>query len=131
MLTLKVDKRAREKTGFSVLDRSRGEWGESADDVSAMSINYIFYSLRTFGKIAGPFEKLFNIFWNHYLDERGDEEMLKIIQPFYAWRGLVAASPIWYPHLSLDTRTKLLNFAKKVLQTECFNVENVSLYIKN
>jgi hypothetical protein len=131
MLTLKVDKAAREKTKFSVLDRSRGEWGESPDDVGAMSINYIFYSLRTFDKIAGPFEKLFNIFWNHYLDERGDEEMLKIMQPFYAWRGLVVASPIWYPHLLLDTHTKLLNFAEKVLRTECFNVENVNLYIKD
>jgi len=131
MLTLEVDKRAREKTEFSVLDRSGGGWGESADDVSALSINYIFYSLRTFDKIAGPFEKLFNIFWNHYLDERGDEEMPRIMQPFYAWRGLAVASRIWYPHLSLDTRTKLLNFVKNVLQTECFNVENVNRYIKD
>ncbi len=121
----------RKKTEFSVLDRSRGEWGEPADDVSAMSINYIFYSLRTYGKLTGPFEKLFNIFWNHYLDKSGDEEMLKIVQPFYAWRGLVVASPIWYPHLSLDTRMKLLNLVKNVLRTERFNLENVNLYIKD
>jgi len=121
----------REKTEFSVLDRSRGEWGDPADDVSAMSINYIFYSLRTYGKLAGAFEKLFNIFWKHYLDESGDEEMLKVVPPFYAWRGLVIASPIWYPHLSLDTRTKLLNFVRNVLQAERFNLENVNLYIED
>ncbi|HIE31506.1 MAG TPA: aminoglycoside phosphotransferase family protein, partial [Methanosarcinales archaeon] len=33
----------REGTDFTVLDRSRGEWGEAADDVSCMTINYLFY----------------------------------------------------------------------------------------
>ncbi|MFQ5758830.1 MAG: phosphotransferase family protein, partial [Candidatus Bathyarchaeia archaeon] len=46
----------RRGTDFSVLDRSRGEWGEAADDLSAMSINYLFYSLRTYGELKGPFE---------------------------------------------------------------------------
>lgn len=131
MLTNKVDKRTYEKTEFSVLDCSRDECGESTDDESAMSINYTFYSLRTFGKIAGPFEKLFNVFWNHYSDERGDEEMLKSIQPFYAWRSLPIASPVRDPHLSLDTRTKLLNSVTNVLQTERFSHEKANLYIKD
>ena len=131
MLTNKVDTRAYEKTEFSVLDCSRGEWGESTDDVSATSINHTFYSLRTFGKIAGPFEKLFNFFWNHYPDGRGDEEMLKSIQPFYAWGSLLIAYRVWDPHLLLDTRTKLLNSVTNVLQTERFNLEKVNLYIKD
>ena len=40
---------------FKLLDRSRGEWGEPADDVCALSMNYIFYSLRKYGKLTGPF----------------------------------------------------------------------------
>ncbi|HUG37485.1 MAG TPA: phosphotransferase [Candidatus Limnocylindrales bacterium] len=36
----------REDTDFAVLDRSRGEWGEPADDVAALAINYLFYSVR-------------------------------------------------------------------------------------
>ena len=36
----------RDGTDFSVLDRSRGEWGEPADDVSALGVNYLFFGLR-------------------------------------------------------------------------------------
>jgi hypothetical protein len=120
----------REGTDFTVLDRSRGEWGEPADDTSAMSINYIFYSLQTYGRLTGPFETLFNIFWKNYLGKTGDEEMLEVIQPFYAWRGLVIASPLWYPNLSLDVRTKLFNFVRNVLETEKLDLKAVNSYIK-
>ncbi|RLG05148.1 MAG: aminoglycoside phosphotransferase family protein, partial [Thaumarchaeota archaeon] len=34
----------REGCDFTVMDRSRGEYGEPADDVTAMTINYLFYS---------------------------------------------------------------------------------------
>ena len=120
----------RKDTDFTVLDRSRGEWGEPADDASAMSINYIFYSLQTYGKLTGPFETLFNMFWKNYLDKTGDEEMLKVIQPFYAWRGLVIASPLWYPNLSLDIRMKLFNFVRNVLETEKLDLKDVNSYFK-
>lgn len=120
----------REGIDFSVLDRSRGEWGEPADDLSAMSINYIFYSLRTYGRLIGPFKTLFHLFWKDYLDKSGDEEVLKIIQPFYAWRGLVIASPLWYPNLSLGTRTKLLDFVKNVLETEILDLTNINSYFR-
>ena len=115
---------------FSVLDRSRGEWGEAADDLSGMSINYLFYSLRTYGKLEGPFEELFSLFWENYLDKTGDEEILEIVQPFYAWRGLVIASPVWYPSLSMEVRTKLFNFIKGVLEVERFVLEDVNSYIQ-
>lgn len=120
----------RQGLDFTVLDRSRGEWGEPADDTSAFSINYIFYALRAYGKLTGPFEKLFHLFWSTYLDKTGDEEMLSVIQLFYAWRGLVVASPVWYPDLTLDVRTKLFNFIKSVLQAEEFNLKDVNSYIK-
>jgi len=115
---------------FSVLDRSRGEWGEAADDVSAMSINYLFYSLRTYGKIEGPFKELFSLFWENYLSKTSDEEILEVVQLFYAWRGLVIASPIWYPNLSLELRTKLFNFIKVVLEVERFALQDVNSYIQ-
>jgi len=119
----------REGTDFTVLDRSRGEWGEPADDVAAMTINYIFYSLQKYGKLAGAFERLFRLFWKNYLQKTGDSEILEVVQPFYAWRGLVVASPIWYPNLSENVRTKILNFVKNVLQFEQFDVNNVNSYV--
>ncbi len=121
----------RKGTDFSVLDRSRGEWGEAADDVSAMSINYLFYSLQTYGELKGPFKELFGLFWENYLSKTGDEEILEVVQPFYAWRGLVIASPIWYPNLSLDVRVKLFNFIRNVLETEQMNLGQINSYIED
>ncbi len=116
---------------FTVLDRSRGEWGEPADDLAAMTINYLFYSLRAYGEIKGPFKTLFDRFWENYLNKTGDEKMLTVIQPFYAWRGLVIASPIWYPNLLAETRKKIFNFIKNILETEKFNQKIVNSYLKD
>jgi len=119
----------REGVDFTVLDRSRGEWGEPADDVTAMSINYLFYSLQTYGRLYGPFKDLFESFWMNYLDRTGDDEILTVVQPFYAWRGLVIASPIWYPNLPLGVRKKLFNFIWSVLETERFDLKQVDSYL--
>ncbi|MEM1565663.1 MAG: aminoglycoside phosphotransferase family protein [Candidatus Bathyarchaeia archaeon] len=121
----------REDTDFTVLDRSRGEWGEPADDVTAMTINYIFYSLQKYGELAGVFERLFKLFWENYLLKTNDWEILEVVQPFYAWRGLVVASPIWYPNLSLDVRIRLLNFVRNVLRTEKFDLDAVNAYMQS
>ena len=115
----------REGTDFTVLDRSRGEWGEPADDVAAMSINYIFYALQQRGTLEGPFMTLWDTFFDTYLTATADHEILQVIQPFLCWRALVVASPVWYPNLSLDIRTKLLNFARNILETAIFDPTKV------
>ncbi|MEM1657874.1 MAG: phosphotransferase [Candidatus Jordarchaeales archaeon] len=121
----------REGTDFTLLDRSRGEWGEPADDVTAMTINYIFFSVLTFGHLADPFKKLFDLFYENYLEKTGDEELLKVVQPFYAWRGSVISHPQWYPTLTPETRRKLLNFINNVLECEEFNPKEVNSYLKS
>lgn len=118
-----------EDTEFKVVNRSRSEWGEPADDVAAMSTNYIFYSLQKYGELAGVFERLFILFWENYLQKTRDMEILEVIQPFYVWRSLFAASPTWYPNLARDVRIKLLNFAKNVLEVERFDMNKVNSYI--
>ena len=122
----------REGADFTVLDRSRGEWGEAADDVSAMTINYLFFGLlKTNGKeLDKDFKELFELFFDVYLEKTNDYKLLEVIQPFYAFRGLVVASPIWYPNISLDTRRKLFNFIKNVLETEEFDYKNVDGYFE-
>jgi tRNA A-37 threonylcarbamoyl transferase component Bud32 len=114
---------------FTVIDRSRGEWGEPADDLSSMSINYIFYSLQAHKRLEGHFEKLFMNFWKNYLDKTKDYEVLEVIQPFFAWRGLVIASPIWYPNLQEDVRVKIFNFINNVLSLERFDLKEVNSYL--
>jgi hypothetical protein len=120
----------RQGLDYTVLDRSRGEWGEPADDVSTMTVNYMFYSLQAFGRMEEPFFRLFLLFWRNYLDKTGDDEILDVVQPFYAWRSLVIASPLWYPHLSKDVRKKIFRFATRVLRARRFDFEDVESFLR-
>lgn len=110
-----------ESVDFVLLDRSRGAWGEPADDVSCLSINYLFFSLQRCGTLADPFLTLYRQFWETYLTQRPDDALGQVIQPWLAWRALVLASPIWYPKLSPSVRTKMLNFARNVLVCDTFD----------
>lgn len=116
-------------TDFTVLDRSRGEWGEPADDVATMTINYLFFSLQRSGRLEGEFEKLFSLFWDRYLARTDDRELLEVIAPFFAWRGLVIASPIWYPHLPTDVRKTIFTFIANVLKSDRFDPLDVKRYL--
>jgi aminoglycoside phosphotransferase family enzyme len=121
----------RKGTDFTVLDRSRGEWGEAADDVASMSINYILFSLQAHDRLAGPFEQLYEEFMRNYLDKTGDYEMLEVIQPFYAWRSLVLANPIWYPTLSSENRRRFFNLIHAALDSDRFDIKAVNSYLSH
>ena len=98
----------RDGADFSVLDRSRGEWGDAADDVTCLTLNYLFFSLQRSGKLEGAFEKLWRRFWERYLERSGDRELLEVAAPFIAFRALVMANPMWYPTLDAALRAKAL-----------------------
>lgn len=112
------------------LDRSRGQWGEPADDVSCMSINYLFFSLQREGRLAEPFLALHTEFWERYFTSRADDELLSSVQPWFAWRALVLASPIWYPTLTDEVRRKLITFARRVLESDRYDFRAVNSYIE-
>ncbi|MGE5190510.1 MAG: phosphotransferase family protein [Gemmatimonadota bacterium] len=116
----------REGTDFSVLDRSRGEWGEPADDVTCLTGNYLFSSLQRSGRLSGEFETLFRRFWDRYLDATGDAELLEVAAPFFAFRGLVMASPVWYPVLDEGVRRALFDFILGVLEAPAFDPGRVN-----
>jgi len=118
----------RTRTDFAVLDRSRGEWGEPADDITAMTINYLLNSLISRGKLQGPFEVLFRLFWDTYAETSGDKQVTETAAPFFAFRGLVVASPLWYPNLSIDIRRSLFRFIENVLDSPRFEPERVNEY---
>jgi hypothetical protein len=71
---------------------------------------------------------LFSRFWKRYLDATGDDELQSVVGPFFAFRGLVVANPIWYPRLDPSIRTKLLNFVRSVLDTPRFDPARVNDY---
>jgi aminoglycoside phosphotransferase (APT) family kinase protein len=118
----------REGTDFGVIDRSRGEWGDPADDVCCLTMNYLFFSLQRSGRLDGNFESLFLRFWDRYLEKSGDSEMLQVSAPFFAFRGLVMAHPVWYPTLAESVRQQLFRFMRTVLGEERFNPHEVHRY---
>lgn len=118
----------REGTDFTVLDRSRGEWGEPADDVTCLALNYLFFSLQRSGRLEGDFERLWRGFWGRYLEGSGDLEMLEVAAPFFAFRALVMANPLWYPALDARLRRKMLDFALNVLAAPRFDPARANAY---
>ena len=105
----------REGCDLSVLDASRGGVGEPADDVTCLAVNYLFFGFARRGHFEGPERRLWEAFWRRYLDASRDAEVLEVTPPFFAWRLLVLASPVWYPDLSPDTRERLLGLAESLL----------------
>jgi len=118
----------REGTDFTALDRSRGEWGEPADDVTCLTMNYLFFALQADGRDRGALLDLFRRFWARYLDRTGDREMVDVAAPFFAFRGLVMASPVWYPTLAEPVRRKLFTFMRRVLDAPRFDPDRAEEY---
>ncbi|MCC7018008.1 MAG: hypothetical protein IT564_12510, partial [Rhodospirillales bacterium] len=107
---------------------SRGEFGDPADDVTSLTMNYLVFSLQRSGRLEGSFATLFRRFWERYVEQSGDSEILRAAAPFFAFRGLVIASPLWYPALSDSVRRKLLSFVLAVLDADSFHPAEVNHY---
>ena len=85
---------------FTLLDRSRGEYGEPADDVTALCINFIFFSLMEYGKMAGAYDEALKLFYEEYIGASKDEAVNEVCAPFYAFRAAVVANPLFYPDVT-------------------------------
>lgn len=120
---------AGEGTDFVLLDRSRGPWGEPADDVTALTVNYIFFSVRYRDTIAAAYREAFQLFFRLYMEKTGDKELLSVVQPFFAFRGVVVANPVFYPEVLPSQRQKLFRFVRNVLGSERFDPEQAEGYL--
>ncbi|NDV20185.1 phosphotransferase [Pseudodesulfovibrio sp. JC047] len=119
-----------ESGDFSVLDRSRGEWGEPAGDLATMAMNYLLWSLYDTDRMSGPFERLYRAYMEEYLEQTGDTEIFEVMAPFCVFRGLVIASPEWYPDHPKSVRHRLFNFVSRVLEDDVFDWENINKYLE-
>ncbi|MFO8163798.1 MAG: phosphotransferase family protein [Thermodesulfobacteriota bacterium] len=115
---------------FVLLDRSRGSWGEPADDVSCLSVNYIHYAIKDRGTFEGPFAELFRLFLDSYLERTKDSGFFEVVQPFFAFRILVVANPRFYPEDSDVTKRKLINFGRSILEKDRFQVDGIPEYME-
>jgi len=110
---------------FILLDRSRGPWGEPADDVTALAINYIFFSIKKHNDIVGPYLEGLKLFFNEYVRLSGDDEVYEVLAPFFAFRGVVVANPVFYPEVTPKQRKMIFRFVHSVLDSKRFNPENI------
>jgi hypothetical protein len=86
--------------------------------------------VQAYGSLEGPFKVLYEKFFDNYVKKTGDQQILNVIQPYYVWRALVVASPIWYPNLSLEIRKKLFNFIRRLLDSETLDPHRVNSLLK-
>lgn len=117
------------KDDFVLLDRSRGAYGDAADDISAITINYLFYSVMYHGDFRGAYKEAFGLFFDDYLTKTSDYELLSVLAPFYAFRGAVVCNPIFYPNLSKERRDRIFDFVREVLKNNTFDYKNIDNYI--
>lgn len=108
---------------LALLDASRGCMGDPADDVTCMAINYVFFAVDHPKAWHGALGKLWHRFWEVYLSESEDHELLDVCAPFLAWRGLVVANPVWYPDVQPDARDRVLALIERTLDAERFQPE--------
>ncbi|HDR16435.1 MAG TPA: aminoglycoside phosphotransferase family protein [Desulfobacteraceae bacterium] len=119
-----------QENDFILLDRSRGSWGEPADDVSCLAMNYIHYAVKDCGTFEGPFAELFRIFLDAYFAKTGDDGFFEVCQAFFAFRVLVIANPKFYPDDTRETKRKLIDFGFSVLKKERFEPERIAEYLE-
>jgi aminoglycoside phosphotransferase (APT) family kinase protein len=115
---------------FSVLDRSRGEWGEPGGDLATMAVNYLLWSLYDHSTLAGPFETLYRTYFEEYLERTGDSQVLEVMAPFFVFRALVIASPEWYPDHPPAVRRRLFNLMVNVLEDDVFDWSGINKYME-
>lgn len=106
---------------LALLDASRGAIGEPGDDVTALTINYVFFALGAPGAWARGLGALWHRVWTRYLKATGDHEVLEVAAPWLAWRALVIANPRWYPQLAADARERLLAWIERALAADRFD----------
>ncbi|HNN53937.1 MAG TPA: phosphotransferase [Pseudomonadota bacterium] len=107
-----------------LLDTSRGSEGDPADDVACLAINYLFFGLEHRRIWEHGLGRLWDRFWQVYLAESEQiaaPNVLHAVAPYFAWRGLVLASPLWYPNLAAADRRRILAFVFRVLDAAQFD----------
>ena len=115
---------------FTVLDASRELWGEPADDLTALAVNYIWFAVQHKGNFSGPFAELFQLFFDNYLKKTKDLGVLEIAGLFFAFRGVVVIHPTFYPKQANAVRRKMFNLVRHVLKERIFYSRKINVYLK-
>lgn len=107
---------------LTLLDASRGTCGDAADDITALTINYLLFAVGAPDPSAAwqGLGELWQRVWSSYRAARADRELLAVVPPFLAWRALVVCNPRFYPDLAVDARDRLLGLAERAVASGYF-----------
>jgi hypothetical protein len=94
--------------------------GDAADDVTALTVNYLFFALLAPGAWRDGLGRLWRRFWQTYLSAAGSRAVLEAVPPYLAWRALVLGCPLFYPDAPPGARAALLGFAARTLEVASF-----------
>ena len=128
-----------------VLDRSRFRYGEPADDTTCLTMNFINYSVMSYGDFRDPFKRLAEIFFEEYFKHKKDDEMFEVSPLFFAFRAIVCIHPVFYSkewmrshgfsenriEKSDESKRKIINFMRNILDEKEFDVEKINFYLKD
>ncbi len=128
-----------------LLDRSRFRYGEPADDMTCLAVNFINYSILSFGEYKDPFKELLEIFYKEYSKRRKDPGMFRVSPLFFAFRALVCIHPVFYSKEWMrihdfkedriesinESKRKIINFTKNVLDEDEFKIQKINSYLKD
>lgn len=71
--------------------------GDPADDLAALLVNYLWFSLRRCHRFTGCYLAAYREVWRGYQELTGDAECAAVFPPFLAKRLLVILNPVYYP----------------------------------
>jgi hypothetical protein len=128
-----------------VLDRSRFRYGEPADDTTCLIMNFINYSVMSYGDFRNPFKEMVEIFFKEYFEKRKDSDMFKASPLFFGFRGIVCIHPIFYSKEWMKSRgfkkdkidkinqnkKRIINFIDNVLEEDKFEINKINKYLSD
>ena len=111
---------------FTLLDASRGGRGDPADDVVALSVNYLFFALEHPGAWArGLGAAVAPVLGGLSAGSATTRGSWRRAPPYLAWRALVLCCPRFYPRLGPAARDALLGLAERTLDAGRLDLADV------
>lgn len=128
-----------------LLDRGRFRYGEPADDTTSLTMNFINYSVMSYGDFRDPFKKLTEIFFEEYFKMIDNKEMFEVSPLFFAFRAIVCIHPVFYSREWMkshgfsdkmvegadESKRKIINFMRNILDEKEFEIEKINTYLKD
>jgi hypothetical protein len=115
---------------IKLLDSSRELWGDPADDVVSLALNYIWFAVMQSGSFSGPFSMLFKAFWSAYFKNTEHKHISRTFGVHLAFRSVVVAHPVFYGAQTDATRKKIMKLTAKVLTSNSFDPSKIKEYLR-